>query len=152
MPCWGFWLALAAIAFVRVLYFGEDMFDNVRLWPPLKAFAGGGLIGVIALWFPQIYGVGYEAIGEALHGGMVWHLLLILVIVKIVAVSITIGSGGSGGIFAPSLFIGAMLGGAMGDGCQPCLAGRDRRSGGLCSGRDGRGSLALPRTRRSRPS
>ncbi|MCH7870383.1 MAG: chloride channel protein [Planctomycetes bacterium] len=69
---------------------------------------------MIGIWFPEVFGVGYEAIGQALHGEMVWGLLLTLVLVKIIAVSITIGSGGSGGIFAPSLFIGAMVGGGVG--------------------------------------
>ncbi|MFQ5804884.1 MAG: chloride channel protein [Phycisphaerae bacterium] len=110
----GILAGLAALAFVRLLYFSEDAFDRLRVWPPLKALLGGAFIGVIGLWFPQVFGVGYEAIGEALAGRMVWHLLLMLVAVKIVAVSVTIGSGGSGGIFAPSLFIGAMMGGAVG--------------------------------------
>ncbi|MFH1748583.1 MAG: chloride channel protein [Planctomycetota bacterium] len=110
----GILAGLAAIAFVRVLYITEDLFDKVKVWPPAKAIVGGAVIGVIALWFPQIFGVGYEAIEQALSGVMAWHLLLILVLIKIVAVSITIGSGGSGGIFAPSLFIGAMAGGAVG--------------------------------------
>jgi len=110
----GILAGLAALAFVRVLYFSEDLFDRLPFWAPVKAMLGGAIIGVIALGFPQIFGVGYEAIGQALHGEMVWYLLLLLVGVKIIAVSITIGSGGSGGIFAPSLFIGAMAGGAVG--------------------------------------
>ncbi|MCH8851316.1 MAG: chloride channel protein [Planctomycetes bacterium] len=110
----GILAGLAAQAFVRLLYFTEDLFDRPQVWAPLKTLIGGALVGVIGLWFPEIFGVGYEAIGDALHGNMVWHLLLVLVVVKIVAVSITIGSGGSGGIFAPSLFIGAMVGGALG--------------------------------------
>ena len=61
-----------------------------------------------------MFGVGYEAINEALNGTLVWQFMALLVFVKILAVSITIGSGGSGGVFAPSLFIGAMLGGAVG--------------------------------------
>jgi CIC family chloride channel protein len=80
----------------------------------VKAVVGGALIGLIGVRYPEIFGVGYEAINEALQGEMVWNLLLVLVVVKILAVSITIGSGGSGGIFAPSLFIGAMVGGAVG--------------------------------------
>jgi len=75
---------------------------------------GGVLIGVIGIWLPHIFGVGYEAINEALHGRLAWEFMLLLVVMKIFAVSITIGSGGSGGVFAPSLFIGAMLGGAVG--------------------------------------
>lgn len=110
----GILAGLAALAFTRILYFAEDLFDKPRIWPPFKTLLGGAMIGVIGLWFPEIFGVGYEAIDQALHGQMVWHLLLVLVVVKIIAVSITIGSGGSGGIFAPSLFIGAMVGGGLG--------------------------------------
>ena len=110
----GILAGLAALAFVRLLYWSEDLWDKPRVWPPLKALVGGALIGVIGLWYPQVFGVGYEAIEEALRGEMIWQLLLVLVVVKIVAVAITIGSGGSGGIFAPSLFIGAMVGGAVG--------------------------------------
>ncbi len=110
----GLLAGVVALLFVRGLYLMEDVFDAVRVWPPAKAILGGALIGVIALWFPQVYGVGYEAIEGALEGQMAWHLLVGLVLIKILAVGITIGSGGSGGIFAPSLFIGAMTGGAVG--------------------------------------
>jgi CIC family chloride channel protein len=105
---------LVALAFIRSLYGCEDLFDRIKLPPPLKAVIGGALIGVIGIWAPQVFGVGYEAIGEALHGRLIWQFMLALVVLKILAVSITIGSGGSGGIFAPSLFIGAMLGGGVG--------------------------------------
>jgi len=105
---------LVALAFVRTLYGLEDLFDLIRLKAPLKTMLGGAMIGVIALRYPEIFGVGYETITEALRGELVWQLLLVLVAAKILAVSITIGSGGSGGIFAPSLFVGAMVGGAVG--------------------------------------
>ena len=105
---------LIAIVFVRALYGAEDLFDKLTIPAILKPAIGGLLIGVIAIRFPEIFGVGYEAINEALISDLGWQLLLLLVMVKIVAVSLTIGSGGSGGIFAPSLFIGAMAGGAVG--------------------------------------
>ena len=76
------------------------------------------MVGVIGIWAPHVFGVGYEAITDALHGSMLWQTMLILVVLKIIAVSITIGSGGSGGVFAPSLFIGAMLGGVIGHAVQ----------------------------------
>jgi len=106
--------ALAAVAFSRTLYATEDAFDRLRLPLPLRALLGGALIGLIGIRAPHIFGVGYEAITAALHGDLVWQFMAALVLIKIVAVSITLGSGGSGGIFAPSLFIGAMLGGAVG--------------------------------------
>ena len=110
----GLLAGVVALAFVRSLYWFEDAFDAVKFYPPAKGIIGGAIIGGIALFFPEVYGVGYEAINEALRGELVWSLLLTLVAVKILAVGITIGSGGSGGIFAPSLFIGAMTGGAVG--------------------------------------
>ncbi len=110
----GIMAGLVALAFVRVLYWTEDLFDGVKFWAPGKAVVGGVTIGVIGLWFPEIFGVGYEAIDHALGGQMLGWTALALVGIKIVAVSITIGSGGSGGIFAPSLFIGAMVGAAFG--------------------------------------
>ncbi len=105
---------LVALLFVKVLYRSEDLWDAIPVWPPARALMGGAIVGVIALWYPQIFGVGYEGIREALAGQIGWQLLASLVLIKIVAVSITIGSGGSGGVFAPSLFIGAMTGGAVG--------------------------------------
>ena len=110
----GILAGLAALVFIRTLYALEDAFDKVRVFPPLKTVFGGLLIGAIGIWVPHVFGVGYEAINEALNGTLVWQFMLLLVGVKILAVAITIGSGGSGGIFAPSLFIGAMLGGAVG--------------------------------------
>ena len=110
----GLLAGLAALAFTRTLYAAEDFFDKVRIYPPIRTLIGGAMIGIIGVWLPQVFGVGYEAINEALHGNMIWYFMLLLVVFKILAVSITIGSGGSGGIFAPSLFIGAMLGGAVG--------------------------------------
>ena len=64
--------------------------------------------------FPHILGVGYETIDLAFGGDMSWYLLLTLIFIKLAATSVTLGSGGSGGIFAPSLFLGAMTGGFWG--------------------------------------
>ena len=107
---------LTGLLFVRVLYRMEDFWDGPlgRIPGPLRATLGGAIIGVVALRYPEIMGVGYEAIEMALREQLVWSTLLILAAVKIFAVSTTIGSGGSGGVFAPSLFIGSMLGGSVG--------------------------------------
>ncbi len=110
----GILAGLVALAFIRTLYGLEDAFDRLRVYVPLKPAIGGAMIGIMGIWAPQIFGVGYEVITEALRGNLVWQFMLALVVLKIIAVSLTIGSGGSGGIFAPSLFIGAMLGGAVG--------------------------------------
>jgi CIC family chloride channel protein len=110
----GILAGFVALGFIRTLYSTEDFVDKLRLHPIIKAALGGTAIGAIGIWLPHVFGVGYEAINEALNGTMLWYFMVALVLVKIIAVSITIGSGGSGGIFAPSLFIGAMLGGAVG--------------------------------------
>ena len=113
----GFYFILGALSglvsylFIKVLYFSEDFFDNKFNFPEyLKPIIGGLGIGIIALKFPEVMGVGYDSINSALHGNMIWYIALILVFLKIFATSLTLGSGGSGGIFAPSLFMGAMLG------------------------------------------
>lgn len=107
----GFLSGLVSYVFIKVLYAFEDFFENrVPIPDCFQPLIGGLVIGVIALFFPQIMGVGYDSINYALHGGMIWYMAFALIFVKIFATSVTLGSGGSGGIFAPSLFMGAMLG------------------------------------------
>lgn len=105
---------LVGTLFVKVLYRTEDAFARLPAPEWAKPAVGGLLIGAIALAFPQALGVGYATITEALYGNLPVALLGVLVGVKLLATSITIGSGGSGGIFAPSLFMGAMTGGFFG--------------------------------------
>jgi chloride channel protein, CIC family len=114
--------AFAATAFIRLLYKCEDMFDAWHIPGYLKPAVGGIGMGLIGLYSYDLLGVGYGnvfwvsqmSVNQALVGNIALHSLIILVVLKIVATSLTLGSGGSGGIFAPSLFIGAMLGGAVG--------------------------------------
>ena len=114
--------ALAATVFIRVLYKSEDLFDAWHFPEYLKPVIGGIGIGLIGLYSYDLFGVGYGdvfwvsqmSVNQALLGEIAIQSLLILLFLKIVATSLTLGSGGSGGVFAPSLFIGAMLGGALG--------------------------------------
>lgn len=107
----GLLAGIASYGFIKVLYAFEDFFDNkLKLPSYLQPAIGGLIIGIIALKFPQIMGVGYDSINDALHGNTIWYMALGLIFLKILATSFTLGSGGSGGIFAPSLFMGAMLG------------------------------------------
>ena len=108
--------AFAGVAFIKILYFTEDYYDGIPIPDWAKPVTGGLLIGAIAMAYPHILGVGYEAMDMALFGDLAWHTLLILAAAKLVATSITLGAGGSGGVFAPSLFMGSMLGGAFGTG------------------------------------
>lgn len=105
---------VVGVIFTSSLYKIEDLFDSIKIPDYTKAAIGGLLIGIIGIFFPHVYGVGYGAIELALLENLSWYILIALIFAKILATSFTIGSGGSGGIFAPSLFIGAMLGGAFG--------------------------------------
>ena len=110
----GLFCAAVGVTFSKTLYRIEDLFDSFKFPEYLKAVIGGMILGIVGLFFPQILGVGYGAMDMALMQQIAWWLMLVLVIVKVLATSITIGSGGSGGVFAPSLFLGAMAGGFFG--------------------------------------
>ena len=110
----GLLAGLAAVAMIALLYKTEDVFTNLALPPYLRPALGGLALGVIALRFPQILGVGYETVIAVLQENYAGPMLVGLMALKIVAVSLTLGSGGSGGVFAPSLFVGATLGGSFG--------------------------------------
>ena len=130
--------ALVGVAFIRMLSWFEDVFDNWKFPLLLKPAVGALLLGLLGVFYlnftntsfsnptefqlgmplieniPHVYGPGFTFIEEVLHGNTNFWILALLVILKPLATSLTLGSGNSGGVFAPSLFIGAMLGGAMG--------------------------------------
>ena len=110
----GFISAFIGWTFIKILYKSEDLFDQWKIPSYFKPAIGGLILGIIGYFFPQIFGVGYSSIEQTLNGNMAPMLVLGLVGLKIVATSLTLGSGGSGGVFAPSLFIGAMLGSSFG--------------------------------------
>jgi len=97
----------------EVFYRLRDAFHALRIPAWMKPAVGGLVVGLIALKLPEILGGGYSWIQQAIDGGLALHLLLILMVAKIVAMSFTVSSGGSGGVFAPSLYVGAMLGGVF---------------------------------------
>ena len=109
---------LVAVALIRSVFFVDDLGTSVqqRLGMPrfLRPAAAGLLLGLIALAFPHIIGVGYETTSAALTGNLLWHEAVVFCIVKVVAVAITMGGRMGGGIFSPSLMIGALLGLAFG--------------------------------------
>ncbi len=116
----GILAALVAVAFTRLLYLSEDLWDRLRFPEYFKPVLGGLLLGVVGILtpklggFPRVFGVGYATINQALVGELALQVTLVLLFAKILATILTLGSGGSGGIFAPTLFIGAMLGEAFG--------------------------------------
>lgn len=105
---------LIAVSFTTLVYKTEDIFNKIRTPEYLKNSIGGLLIGIIIIFYPNVFGVGYETIDLALTGNILWYSALILIFIKLLATNITLGSGGSGGIFAPSLFLGATTGSVFG--------------------------------------
>ena len=109
--------ALLGLAFAKILYATEDLCDKV--WGNRPEWArpavGGIALGLLLLALPQMYGVGYPVLYKAVGGSYALWFLIVLAAGKIIACSLTIGIGGSGGVFAPSLFIGATSGMAFGE-------------------------------------
>src|SRR6266700_1602608 len=88
-------------------------FPRNTVW--FQPLAGGLMVGLMGWFVPQVLGVGYKHVGDALNGGMAVRLMVLLLILKLLAVTTSYASGNAGGIFGPSLFIGAMLGGIVGN-------------------------------------
>ncbi|MFH1676146.1 MAG: chloride channel protein, partial [bacterium] len=91
------------ILYTKLIYYSEDMFGKMKINPLMIAAIGGLLIGVVGSFFPEVRGVGYDAITKAVNSDMFWGIMVALMFMKIIATSITLGAGGSGGIFAPAL-------------------------------------------------
>ncbi len=106
--------AFVGVLFVRALAFVASRFERWQFPEIFEPVVGGLLIGLLGVVFPQILGMGARPVEQALRGQLAWHLMVALIFLKIIATSFTLGSGGAGGIFAPLLFCGAMLGGAYG--------------------------------------
>ncbi len=105
--------------YVRLLYLAQDFFRAWQVARPVKTAFAGALVGLTGIFLPQVFGVGYETIGEALNkNDLGLGLLLALMLAKLILTPVSIGGGFLGGVFAPSLFVGAMLGGAFGLGAQ----------------------------------
>lgn len=125
-PILGVLAALVGVAFVHVLYGAEDWFEKWKAVPEwIQPAVGGALLGVVALVYPtftplqwdtlpQIFNVGYDVIEHALLNQTTLVVVLLLLVLKLLATALTLGSGGSGGVFAPGLFMGAMLGAGFG--------------------------------------
>jgi CIC family chloride channel protein len=104
-----------SVAFTRLLLEMRKFFlhlpKSTRWWHPV---VGGVTVGLMGWCVPQVLGVGYSYVGSALDGTMALKLMLLLVVLKLIGVTVSYASGNAGGIFGPSLFLGAMLGGAIG--------------------------------------
>ncbi len=113
-----------SVAFTRLLLEMRKFFlhlpKSTRWWHPV---VGGVTVGLMGWFVPQVLGVGYSYVGSALNGTMALKLMLILVVFKLLGVTISYASGNAGGIFGPALFLGAMLGGAIGTVAHNLLPG-----------------------------
>ena len=107
-------MGLIAVLHIYVFYEVRDRFAALKINQHLKPVIGAFVIGVTAIFFPQIMGDGYHYIKEVLAGHGIMWVMAVLIFLKIFATAVTLGSGGSGGVFAPALFIGAVIGGAYG--------------------------------------
>jgi CIC family chloride channel protein len=104
------------VAFTKLLVWmraGFLRFPKKTVW--FEPVAGGLTVGMMGWFVPQLLGVGYKHVGEVLNGGMALRLMIVLLALKLVAVATSYASGNAGGIFGPSLFLGAMLGGIVGN-------------------------------------
>jgi CIC family chloride channel protein len=111
----GILIGCLAAGFIHLHIKIKDMIEAVKLPRMSKPIIGGLMVGAIGVGLPQVFGNGYQFVGSVLSGGHPWYLLALLVVAKMVATSITLGSGMPGGLFAPCLFLGAVAGGAYGE-------------------------------------
>ena len=112
----GLLAGIISLLFVRALFGSQDVFEKLPLPNWLKPALGMLLVGAIGVKWPHVYGNGFETVNLTLREQLPIALLLALVPIKIIASSLTFGSGGAGGLFTPSLMLGALLGGAFGYG------------------------------------
>ena len=115
---------LVSVAFTKLLLGMRARFLRLpqnTLW--IQPLAGGLAVGIMGWFVPQVLGVGYGYVGDALNGNMALKLMFLLVVLKLIAVTTSYASGNAGGIFGPALFIGAMLGGVVGSLAHGMLPG-----------------------------
>ncbi len=113
---------LVSVIFVKLLLRLRKYFIRMPAWTAsIQPVAGGAFVGIVGLFMPAVLGVGYGHVSEALNGRMALGTMALLVVLKLSATSACYASGNAGGIFGPSLFIGAMLGGAFGSGAHLIL-------------------------------
>jgi len=106
--------ACVAVAFQLTVLAVDWFARNLKMPLVARPVVGGLLIGIIAIWFPEVLGVGYDTTDAALKDQLAIHMMIILIVLKIIATAIALGSRFGGGVFSPALYLGAMTGGAFG--------------------------------------
>jgi CIC family chloride channel protein len=107
---------IVSLIFIKLLYGSVDVFEKLPLPRWLKPALGAALLGVIGIYWPHVFGNGYDPVNMVLNGQLPLQLLLILPAAKLLATALSFGSGGAGGLFTPSMMIGALTGGLFGYG------------------------------------
>jgi len=111
----GILAGLLAPQFLRVLDMSKVLWQKIRLPLPLRLALGGLLVGLMSVQVPQVWGNGYSVVNSLLHTNWLWTTVMLVLVYKIVATALTVGSGAVGGIFTPTLFVGAAIGFLFGD-------------------------------------
>jgi CIC family chloride channel protein len=101
---------LAAPQFLRLLGLAKRQFQKSALPLPARLGLGGLMVGILSVWVPQVWGNGYSVVNSMLHAPWLWTAVLTVLVFKIVATMFTVGSGAVGGVFTPTLFVGAAIG------------------------------------------
>ncbi len=109
------------ILFRGTIEYSEKLFRRLPVPVFVRMMVGGAIVGLLAWWIPEVWGNGYDAVGEVLTDGMLPRVLLPLLFAKILATAASIGSGGSGGVFTPTLLVGAAGGGLFAMGTKAIL-------------------------------
>ncbi len=117
----GVLLGHLAPPFLALLDFAKSRFARLKWTPPWQLGLGGLIVGLLSIFFPQVWGNGYSVVGNILHGDLLGVTLLAVLCAKVMATSATVGSGAVGGIFTPTLFIGCAVGGLVGQGVHALL-------------------------------
>ncbi len=135
---------LASLVFVKLVAYLRPRLTALPRWTHyLQPSMAGLLIGIMGIWFPQVMGAGYQVIDQAINQQFVWQTLALLAVFKIIATTLSFTSGTPGGMFAPTLFIGAMVGGAGGRCGAPLLPSPRQFDRRLRSGGDGHAVCGL---------
>ena len=114
MPCWAWSAAWHQLVFVNAIKHLRPRLRRLPQWSQyLQPGVAGLLIGFIAIWYPQVMGAGYEWIDLAMHNRFPWEVLGIIAGLKLLSTALSFATGTPGGLFAPVLFMGAMLGGSV---------------------------------------
>ncbi|MEW9582598.1 ClcB-like voltage-gated chloride channel protein [Paraburkholderia sp. DGU8] len=112
----GLLCGVLAPRFLLLLSASKEGFGKVPLPLPLKLGLGGLIVGVVSIWAPEVWGNGYEVVDSLLHQPWTWTALLIVLVLKVIATLATVGTGAVGGVFTPTLFVGAVVGCLFGVG------------------------------------